>query len=109
MIKYAEAWKCHGTFKLLEIDYPPVVNDENSIDKARKILHSLGTIREMDPIMGGEDFAFYLQKVKGAFFFLGVKNEAKNIIFPNHHPKFDIDEEVLWKGASILALLGINR
>ncbi len=27
---------------------------------------------EMTPIMGGEDFAYYLQKVPGAFFFVGV-------------------------------------
>ncbi len=106
--KYSEAWHCQSRFTLLEVDYPPVINDDTMVDKAGRVLAPLGGIHEMDPTMGGEDFAFYLQKVRGAFVFLGVKNEAKGIVFPNHHPKFDIDEDVLWKGASILALLGVN-
>ena len=57
--------------------------------------------------MGGEDFAFYTQKTKGAFLLLGIENKEKNIVAPHHHPQFDIDEEVLWKGTAAYTLLGL--
>lgn len=45
--------------------------------------------------MGGEDFAFYLQKSKGCFFGLGVGREGAA---PIHNPKFDFNEDVLLLG-----------
>jgi amidohydrolase len=45
--------------------------------------------------MGGEDFAYFLEKVPGAFFRLGIRNEEKGIIHSYHSTLFDIDEEVL--------------
>ena len=47
------------------------------------------------PSMGGEDFAYYLEKVPGSFFRLGCRNEEKGIVNPFHSSRFDIDEEVL--------------
>jgi amidohydrolase len=52
-------------------------------------------VEVLKPSMGGEDFAFYLEKVPGAFFRLGCRNEEKGIIHPFHSSLFDIDEEVL--------------
>lgn len=49
----------------------------------------------IDPIMGGEDFAYYLQKVPGTFFFTGSGNKDLEVNYPHHHPKFDIDEHAL--------------
>ncbi|MHA1222842.1 MAG: hypothetical protein ACTSP3_06235 [Candidatus Heimdallarchaeaceae archaeon] len=54
------------------------------------------------------DFAFYLLETKGAFIALGLYNEEKGITYPHHHPKFNVDEEVLWKGTAIYALLGFS-
>lgn len=42
--------------------------------------------------MGGEDFAYYLQKIPGAFLFFGAGDGTR---FPHHHPGFDIDEKAL--------------
>lgn len=47
----------------------------------------------MKPHMGMEDFAYYLQRVPGTFFWVGGKNPDKNAIYPHHHPKFDVDEQ----------------
>jgi amidohydrolase len=58
--------------------------------------------------MGGEDFAEYLKVVKGAYFRLGCCNEKKNTCYPQHHPKFDIDEDSLITGAKILAALALE-
>jgi len=49
----------------------------------------------LKPSMGSEDFAYYLEKVPGSFFRLGIRNEEKGIIHPYHSSRFDIDEEVL--------------
>ncbi len=106
---YAEAWRCKAELKFIEPSYPTVINDEDLTEKISEILAPLGPIINIPPSMGGEDFSFYQQKVKGVFLFLGIKNIEKNIIHPHHHPKFDIDEEVLWKGAAIYSLLGFNN
>ena len=45
--------------------------------------------------MGGEDFAFYLQKSKGCFFALGTGREGYVSV---HNPAFDFNEEVLSLG-----------
>jgi len=56
-----------------------------------------------DPVAWGEDFSYYLQKVPGAFFFLGSGNPMKGITEPLHSARFDVDEDCLPIGAAILA------
>jgi amidohydrolase len=55
--------------------------------------------------MGGEDFAYYLQKVPGAFLFLGAGDGRE---FPHHHPAFDIDEKALPVGVLLLTSLALE-
>jgi amidohydrolase len=84
--------------------FPLTSNDETMTAFAIKIAEELlgpEKVSQMKPLMGSEDFAYYLEKVPGTFIFLGVKNEAKGIIYPHHHPKFDVDEEALPKGAAL--------
>jgi len=45
--------------------------------------------------MGAEDFAFYTKKAPRIFIFLGIRNEEKGIIYSHHHPRFNVDEDVL--------------
>ncbi|MEM8532442.1 MAG: amidohydrolase [Chloroflexota bacterium] len=52
---------------------------------------------------GGEDFSAVLQRVPGNFFFLGARNDARNLNFPHHNPHFDIDETCLSQGVAILS------
>jgi len=105
---YCQAWRCEGKteFEIDGIFYPPTINHEESVVDLTKILKPLGEVVEADLTMGGEDFAFYLNKTKGAFIALGIYNEEKGIIHPHHHPKFDVDEEILWKGTAIHSFLG---
>ncbi len=51
-----------------------------------------------------EDFAWYLQRVPGSFFRLGVANEARGITAGVHTAEFDVDEDCLAIGALALAL-----
>jgi len=107
---YTQAWRCKGEiiFNPGEmIAYPPLINDPEAVDNAINALKVLDEIKIAQPSMGGEDFAFYTQKTKGAFLLLGIENKEKNIVAPHHHPQFDIDEEVLWKGTAAYTLLGL--
>lgn len=51
--------------------------------------------------LGGEDMAFYLQKVPGSFLFLGAYNEDEAACYNHHHPKFTIDEDSLPMGVEL--------
>jgi len=88
--------------------YPAVVNDARMVDfatgVARRVLGE-GSLYPFAPVMGGEDFAFYLQKVPGAFIFLGAGDGHE---FPHHHPAFDIDERALPMGALLNTSLALE-
>lgn len=58
------------------------------------------------PVMGGEDFAYFLQRVPGCFIYLGTGHPA--FPYPLHHSCFDFDEAVLSKGAELMAELAIK-
>lgn len=103
---YSQAWRCKGKFRFLGTSYPALINHHETYRHVEHILQELGGVQTIEPCLGGEDFAFYLEKTEGVFVFLGIRNEEKGIIYPHHHPKFEIDEEILWKGCAIYALLG---
>jgi amidohydrolase len=91
-----------------EEGYPPVVNDESManfvLDVAKRILGK-DKVVDIDPVMGGEDFAYFLEKVPGTFLFLGA---GDGVDLPHHHPAFDIDEQVLPQGALLMASLALE-
>lgn len=53
------------------------------------------------PTLAGEDFSQYLQRVPGAFVFIGAGNPEQGIVHSVHHPRFDVDEKVLLHGARL--------
>ncbi len=58
-----------------------------------------------DPIMAGEDFAFYQQEFPGVFFLLGSGSKQADSQHPWHHPKYNVDERCMQTGAALLASL----
>lgn len=52
-------------------------------------------VLSVEPLMGGEDFSAFSSVVPGCYMMVGTSNPAKGIIYPQHHPKFTIDEDVL--------------
>ncbi|RNF39617.1 M20 family metallopeptidase [Planococcus salinus] len=85
--------------------YPTTVNHKEETEFIAALAPSVPgveTVKETEPIMGGEDFSYYLQNVKGTFFFTGAKNPDTDEAFPHHHPKFDIDERALLTAAKVL-------
>ncbi len=51
--------------------------------------------------MAGEDFSAYLACAPGTFAFVGIHNPEQGSIFPQHHPRFVIDENALTVGAEL--------
>ncbi|MGE5594016.1 MAG: M20 metallopeptidase family protein [Betaproteobacteria bacterium] len=86
--------------------YPPLVNDERVAavvaDSARKMLGKRHVIEDVEPSMGGEDFAYFLEQVPGAMFMLGAGNPDKGACHPAHHPRFDFDEDAMAIGAALM-------
>jgi amidohydrolase len=81
-----------------EYGYPVLINDsEMSKLVASACSKGIGkeNVEVLKPSMGAEDFAYYLEKVPGAYFRLGCRNEERGIVHPYHSSLFDIDEEVL--------------
>ena len=88
--------------------YPPLVNDAGSIELVRRVTErELGgdAVRAVAPVMGGEDFAYYLQRVPGAFALLGIGDGHPH---PHHSASFDIDERVLPLGVRLLAAVALE-
>ena len=59
-------------------------------------------------LMGSDDFANYAQIIPGVYFFLHTNNPEKGITEANHNPKFDVDEDVLWKGVAAYTAIAME-
>jgi hippurate hydrolase len=78
--------------------YPVVVNHAAQTDFAIGVAKEIaggGNVQEMPPMMGGEDFAFMLEKRPGAFIFCGNGDSAGL-----HHPAYNFDDNAIVFGTS---------
>ncbi|ANU26006.1 M20 family metallopeptidase [Planococcus versutus] len=91
--------------------YPTTVNHEEETNFLAALVSSVPgveEVRETPPVMGGEDFSYYLQHIKGTFFFTGAQSPDNTEAYPHHHPKFDIDERALLIAAKALGMATLN-
>lgn len=88
--------------------YSSLINDDKMVELIKKnaveILGRENVLEKEKANMGVEDFGYYLEKIPGVFFYLGVKNEKKGITASAHNECFDIDEEALHLGVAIQIL-----
>lgn len=91
--------------------YPATVNDPAMADYvARTAWRVLGAGRYFPaarPAMGGEDFAYYLQKVPGCFFLVGVGPAGGGNCPSLHNDRFDFNDAALDVGMSMF--MGLVR
>jgi amidohydrolase len=88
--------------------YPPLVNEPASVDLLRQVAaREFGgdAVQTVEPLMGGEDFAYYLQRVPGAFALLGIGDGNP---YPHHSARFDIDEKVLPLGVRLMTAVALE-
>jgi len=96
---------------LLKPGFPAVVNDGAAVLEARRCaveVFGAANVLEHRPVAAAEDFAYFLERVPGAFIFVGIRNEARGIDAPHHSPRFDLDEAALPRGAELLARLALQ-
>ncbi len=90
---------------------PPLVNDREVTERLSKIAAEVvgdSRVVEPDPTMTGEDMAWYLERVPGCYFFLGVGKEGSA---PLHNSRFQFEEYVLLLGVEVFcrAVLDLTR
>lgn len=84
---------------------PVLLNDERL---AGHFLQEAGTVagvkevRPMEPLMLGEDFAIYAQRIPGLMWVLGVCPPGQEPMPPLHNPRFAPDEEAMRTGIALL-------
>ncbi|MEA4871934.1 MAG: M20 family metallopeptidase [Synergistaceae bacterium] len=85
----------------------PVVNDKEFTSYFKKIAGEvIGTehVKELkNPSMGGDDIAFFLEKVPGTYFFLPTSDMSKGHVIGHHNPEFILDEKPLWIGTALMS------
>jgi len=85
--------------------YPTLVNDSGMVDIVKEIAADIigeDKVLPQNPSVGGEDFAFFAQKVPSAMWSLGAWDQKKYKESTHHHdPKFDMDEACIPVGLEL--------
>jgi IAA-amino acid hydrolase len=100
----ARANRCAAEVVFPGNDYPPTVNDGACWRLVRDVAGNLlgaDSVLESPPLMAGEDFSYYVQRIPGCFAGLGVRNERTGAVHAVHHPAFKADEDALPIGAAL--------
>jgi amidohydrolase len=106
VLSIAEGMGCQAEIDLQRLT-PATVNHPGIALRIQAVARRLFPQGDVDTAnyitMGSEDFAFILEKVPGCFFFIGSANPEKGLDAGHHHPRFDIDEAALPRGAALMA------
>jgi amidohydrolase len=84
---------------------PPVVNDPSAttlLGAAVRAALGEAALVGTGQSMGGEDFAWYLDRVPGALARLGVRAPGSKVLYDLHQSSFDVDERCIDVGVSLL-------
>ena len=96
---------------LIDKGYPVLRNaPEKTIfaEECARELFGNDRVFKAERLMGAEDFSYYLEKVPGTFYRLGIRNQKKGITADIHNDHFTIDENALKTGAAMQAYLAIK-
>jgi amidohydrolase len=87
----------------LDSGTPPVVNNPAMADLVSEAASSIlgnEAVVPLEPLMVGEDFAYFLEERPGCFFLLGGAPEGPPVV--HHTPEFRIDERCLPVGFQVM-------
>lgn len=91
--------------------YPSMYCDPGAVEHAREVAQELlgaDNVWSSSPMMAGEDMAFVTARVPGCMLGLGVANPERGIIYPPHHPRFDLDEDALAVGVRVMSGIALR-
>ncbi len=102
----------NATYEMQYWFYPaPVINDSEYTQIARKSATDMfgeDCLFTLPKRPTAEDFSAYINKVKGVLAFVGIRNEEKDCKYPQHHSKFNMDEDALEMGSAIYAKVALD-
>jgi amidohydrolase len=94
----ADAFGASAELKFIR-GYPVTANHDDQTDFAAEIAEGIageGKVkRDIEPMMGGEDFSYMLEERPGAFIFAGNGDSAGL-----HHPAYDFNDDLIPVGCS---------
>jgi amidohydrolase len=92
--------------------YPTLVNDPGMVSIVKEVAAPIigeENVLSAEPSLGGEDFAFFAQKVPAVMWSLGAWDRSKyNTPTHHHESKFDLDEACLPLGVELMASLALE-
>jgi amidohydrolase len=95
--------------------YPVTVNDAVAADEVLAIARGLVgadlVVDAPNPVMGGEDFSYIIERVPGAMAFLGTRPDGVDVaaVAPNHSNRMVLDEAAMATGAALYAAVALAR
>lgn len=103
----------HGAEAEVVVDdgYPVTVNDGGYAAFVLETAAQVAPGRAVPmpaPVMGAEDFSYWLQKVPGAMAFLGA-SPGRGPAAPNHSNRMVIDEDAMATGIALHAAVALRR
>jgi len=109
--------KAYGASATVEFEegYPALINNDEVVDELKESAESIlgrEKVRLKEyPSMGADDFSFFCQNTKGAYYNLGCGNKDRGWIWPLHSGKFIADEESIRVGVilQMVTLLKLLR
>ncbi|KGE17058.1 M20 metallopeptidase family protein [Paenibacillus wynnii] len=107
----AEAYRCKALVQYIR-QVPVLVNNDRCVRQVESVIdRMIGRPRRMtaNPTLAGEDFSLYLEQVPGFFFWLGSgPHTDAHLAYGLHHPKFNLNEDCIPLGASLLAGIALD-
>ena len=105
-IETAKASGGSASFEITD-GYPPTINEEQATAFARDVMQDVlgeeNAIEILEPVMGGEDFSYYLEKIPGSFMRIGVGDRPAL-----HNTAYDFNDEAIPSGIKLMAGLAVN-
>lgn len=107
----AAAHEMQARFKL-STGYPVTVNDQNFAEFARQVAIDLlgdkGFIPMPAPIMGAEDFSYFLERWPGVMMHLGVKPDDARLAAPCHSNHMILNEAGMAHGVALHSQIALS-
>lgn len=107
----ARAMGCEGVLRIEE-GYPVTHNDPDEaarvLEVARNARLARGAVETSEPSMGGEDFAYYAQRVPSCFYLLGLLPEGADAMAQLHQPEFDFPDGAIGTGVEMMCRLALS-
>ena len=92
---------------------PALINDMDTTRQVYRSADSLfpGEVHWMKEANGcSEDASYFFERVPGCYLFLASMGHGEDgQLYPHHHARFRLDENVLWRGAAVLAKAALDQ